>query len=110
MRRIIHKIRLQPPEFRVMIAVIAAFMVTAVIAVFWASTLSVGIFQQEKTDTTPGPISALVSNIKGVISNTSPENDMTNKSGNSVQVIDSGSSVQSDFDESRPANSVTTTQ
>jgi cytoskeletal protein RodZ len=110
MRRIIHKIRLQPPEFRVMVAVIAAFMVTAVIAVFWASTLSVGIFQQEKTDTTPSPISSLVSNIKGAINKTGSENDIKNQTENSVQVIDSGASVQSDFDESRPANSVTNTQ
>ena len=110
MRRIIHKIRLQPPEFRVMVAVIAAFMVTAVIAVFWASTLSTGIFQQEKTDSTPGPISSLVSNIKGVISNAGSENNTTDRSGNAVQIIDSGASVQSNFDESHPADSVTTTQ
>lgn len=106
MRRIIHKIRLQPPEFRLMIAVIAAFVITSVIAVFWASTLSTGIFQQERTDATLSPISSLVSNIKGVISNTGSENDIKNKLGNSVQVIDSGA-VQSDFDESQPASTTT---
>lgn len=109
MRRIIHKIRLQPPEFRVMVAVIAAFVVTGVIAVFWASTLSSGTFQHEKTDTTPGPITSLVSNIKDVVTHARTETPDNSSGNNTVQVIDSGT-TSSDFDESNPANSVTTTQ
>lgn len=106
MRRIIHKIRLQPPEFRVMVAVIAAFVVTAVIAIFWASTLSTGTFQQEKTDTTPGPVSSLVSNVKSAFQRNSYEKNPVLGSENNVQVIDSGA-VQSDFDESQPASTTT---
>lgn len=107
MRRIIHKIRLQPPEFRVMVAVIAAFIVTGVIAVFWASTLSTGTFQHERTDTTPGPITSLVSNIKDVVTHARPETS-PDQSGNAVQVIDSGVTPSSEFDESHPANATTT--
>ena len=107
MRRIIHKIRLQPPEFRVMVAVIASCILTAIIAIFWASTLSVGTFQREQTDTTPGPISSLVSNIKNTIQRSRSEQNPLAHQGNTVQVIDATPGTSVGFDETNPASTTT---
>ena len=105
MRRVIHKIRLQPPEFRMMVAVVAALVLTGIIAALWAQTLSV----EPKTIKTnaPRPFDALVENVKGVFTSSTLETTSI-PSGNTVEIIDAGvssqSSPSSQHDESNPAS------
>lgn len=101
MKRIIHKIRLQPPEMRIMIAVIAALVLTSVIGAFWISTITSGPVQEEKTDTTPGPLSSLISNIKDTVTSSRTQNPTPTASQNNVQVIDAGDTSTA-HDETNP--------
>lgn len=104
MRKVIHKIRMQPPEFRGIIAVLLAIIMTSIIGYFWAGTLSTGTFQRE-TSSAPSPFSSLVGNIRDVVSNSKNNQQQTPTSPNSVQVIDqsSGTSADTMYDESNPA-------
>lgn len=103
MRKVIHKIRMQPPEFRGIIAVLLAIIMTSIIGYFWVGTLSTGTFQRE-TSTAPSPFSSLIGNIRDVV-NKSPDEQPRATSPNSVQVIDDSSGASSDtmYDESNPA-------
>ena len=86
MKKIIHKIRLQPPEFRMMVAVVLAVVLTVIIGAFWLATLSSGPTQEESTNA-PSPFSTLVSSVKTIISSSKPATPDAS-SGNTVQVID----------------------
>jgi hypothetical protein len=100
MRRIIQKIRLQPPEFRIMVAVVAALIVTGVITAFWATTIS-GSIHSDTSNNTPGPLRSLISNIKDVVSTSTQQNPSPFSSPNQIQVIDTNH--QSAYDESHPS-------
>lgn len=108
MRKVIHKIRMQPPEFRGIIAVLLAIIMTSIIGYFWVGTLSTGTFQRE-TSTAPSPFNSLIKNIRDVTKK-SPDESPRPESPNSIQVIDQSSGAQSSdlsndtmYDESNPA-------
>lgn len=96
MRRIIHKIRMQPPEFRVIIAVLLALVMTSIIGYFWVGTLSTSTFQKETTET-ESPFQSLVTNIKDVVSQSKEENPSPFTEENAVEITN-------EYDESNPAN------
>lgn len=88
MKRIIHKIRLQPPEFRMMVAVVAAMIITGAITALWVMSWSTGPTREE-TSSAPSPLSALLGSIKGTIQNPK-ENIQAVPTPNTVEVIDAG--------------------
>lgn len=99
---------MQPPEFRGIIVVLLALIMTSIIGYFWVGTLSTGIFKRE-TSTAPSPFNSLVKNIRDVAKKSSDESPRS-ESPNSVQVIDqssenqlSGASDNVIYDESNPA-------
>jgi len=105
MRKVIHKIRMQPPEFRGIIAVLLALIMTSIIGYFWIGTLSRGTFQEE-TSNAPSPFESLVGNIRDVVKRSQDEVVIPSTSPNRIQVIDQSSGTTPDmmYDESNPAS------
>ncbi len=94
MRKIIHKIRSQPPQFRVMVAVIAALVVTAGIAVLWAFSFSKGPVDETST-VAPSPLSALVDTVKNTIQDSKEDHANAGDATNPVQVINADDATAS---------------
>ena len=93
MKKILHKIHAQPPQFRLMLSVIIAGTITAIIAVIWMYGLFGGSGNQSQSDNAPSPFNSLVSSIKTTVQN-SP---VSSSSANQVQIInadDASSSAQ----------------
>ncbi len=88
MKRIIHKIRLQPPEFRMMVSVGLALLFTVIIGIFWGISLSTGPVQEEKTNV-PGPLSVIIDSAKSMFSG-SKEQIKPVSTENVIQIIDAG--------------------
>lgn len=85
MKRILQNIRSRPPEFRLMVAVILALIVTILIGVGWGMTFSRRV--KNNTEKAPSPINALGGSIKNVI-----QNSKTNQ--RDVQIIDNSAPTQ----------------
>ncbi len=88
MKRIIHTIRLQPPEFRMIVSVGLALFFTAIIGFFWAISLSTASIQEEKSDA-PGPLSVIINSAKSIFSG-SYDQQQPVSTENVIQVIDAG--------------------
>ncbi len=89
MKKIINKIRLQPPEFRGIIAIIAALVVTLIIGMFWITSLS-STRAQSKESETLDPLSLLIANIKGVFLTSQQKEQNFIPPQNTIQIINSG--------------------
>lgn len=68
MKKILHKVRQQSPEFRLAVAFGMAFIMTGIIAVLWGTTIRLGNGSATQKSDTPGPIDALVGSVKNVVS------------------------------------------
>ncbi len=95
---------MQPPEFRGIIAVLLALIMTSIIGYFWIGTLSSGTFQKEVSNA-PSPFESLVGNIRDVVKRSKDETSIPVASPNRIQVIDqsSGDTPDTMHDESNPA-------
>lgn len=67
MKKVLEKIRSKSPEFRLMVAVILAAVMTILIGILWGVTFSRGTKHVAKD--APTPFNALTGSIKGVIQN-----------------------------------------
>lgn len=96
---------MQPPEFRGIIAVLLALIMTSIIGYFWIGTISRGTFQRESSNA-PSPFNSLIQNISDVVKQSKNNTPPPVASPNRIQVIDESSQKPVDmmYDESNPAS------
>ncbi len=79
MKRILQNIRSRPPEFRLIVAVVLALIVTILIGIGWGMTFSRRV--KNNSEKVPSPLNALGGSIKNVIQNSKTDQK-------DVQIID----------------------
>lgn len=103
MKKVIHRIRLQPRNVRTTIAFIAAAIITLLIGFLWVSSWATQPYEApiQKTE---NPLQSLTQNIKGAFE---PTPSLENKGNATIQIIDQGTSPAL-FDETTPAEPLPT--
>jgi len=77
MKKTLQKIRSKSPEFRLMLSLILAVLLTGVVAVFWGMSLS---FRSVKS-VDQAPFDSMVSSIKGTVSTIGSNSEASNQAG-----------------------------